>query len=79
MSKDTAYKCQEILLKIVEMCNAKKLTKDNMDAPVVSFFPDFLGWSLTVCTPETHYHVGYPNDDGSFGGLVDQLHKVLVG
>jgi hypothetical protein len=78
MSKnDTPHKCQEILLKIVEICN-KTDWLDTGEYPSVGFAKDWGNNSLTVSLPETHYHVGSPDKDYTFEQLINHLHKVLM-
>jgi len=74
---NTAQQCQEIILKIIDICNSS--TYNPVERPQVGFEKDFGGFSLTVTTPMTHYHVGAHNPEMPFSQFVEELHRILTG
>ncbi len=69
---NTPYKCQEILLKILQVVN----DKGNLYlVPEVVLSRDWGGNSLTVEVEGAHFHAG--KVDATFEELIDQLHEGL--
>lgn len=71
----TDEKCREILLKIRDLCNEEAAgTKQS----VISFSQDWCGNSLTIeIAGQGHSHIGDMSGEGTFDGLIDDLHGLL--
>ncbi len=75
--KSTAELCEDIVLKIIELCEDQwDKVNPNIDdgfKTAISFSSDW-GTGLTVALQETHFHIGGEN----FAALIKNLHSSLV-